>query len=103
MTAGLDSLYTRREYEKAPFCDHWCLEGASGWGEEALCAVYPATSRDGREARVYRTAMPAPFYRIEAGGLSFSTGSSMHELAAGIAAALADGMLRITQQIPRPA
>ncbi len=102
MTRLFETLYPPRPYEQAPLGKRWCLEGHPGYGEELLCAAYPRNGDEGCDVRVYRTAMPAVFYRIQAGDLSLNTGSSLHQLAAAMAEALSSGMLGLSRMIPLP-
>ena len=103
MTTPLSHLMTPGASERRAFGIHWCMApDLPAHGEEVLCARYEATSEEGRTALVYRTAYPAVFYRIQAGDLSLSTGSGLYQLAADLAAALANGTLGISQRIPHP-
>jgi hypothetical protein len=63
-------------------------------------AVYPPAAGSGGEATVFVSRAPAMFYRITcpALGVDLSTGSGAHDLADGIAAALAAGMLGPTSK-----
>ena len=93
--------------ELAAFGDHWCGPEVFPDDQELhLVARYVTDPRsDGQDVEVYRLAMPASFYQIKAlpGSDStgdpippwvFQTGSSMWQLAADMAGAASDGMLR---------
>lgn len=92
-------LRDARLSERLIFGEHWCMvDRRPDHGEEVLCAVFLVTSEDGKEVRVYRTALPAVFYRLETDEVSLSTGSGMAALVVKMAEAMADGMLGLSSE-----
>lgn len=89
------------------FGKHWRGPAVLEPNKETLLAAYPPRG-DGRPVKVFCTACPSLFFRIEAEAtatgyafeLSTGSGVDMGMLSASIAAAIADGMLGPTHSSP---
>jgi len=111
-----DSLYVPYESERATFGVRWCgPEKYKSWKETRIARFCKNPGSDGQTVDVYCTAAPARFYtlKVRKGRNSvgekllaweFGTGSSMAELAAKMAEAIAGGMLSLhnIRHEPRP-
>ncbi len=88
----LDWMYGVRPHDMKPFGSNWVGPTTFPHGEWVLVGEYKS---ERRSAKVYCSAMPARFYKVECGDLVLTTGSDMAELAWEIAKALADNMLGV--------
>ena len=95
MAALFGELYEIGHYDRETFGDHWCGPDSFEHGQETLVATYEPTNTDGEAVKVYCVAMPARFYVIKGDSFELSFGSGTQNLAAQVAGAIADGMLRI--------
>lgn len=95
-----ESTYNVTTRERKPFGTNWCGPAKLGHFAPVLVAKYPAQT-DGQPTEVWCEAAPARFYTIKVlannrrNAYEFGTGSGMEELAAKMAAAIAEGMLAL--------
>lgn len=106
-----DVLYEPYEDEKKIFGEHWCGPNGYEHGKFVRIAHYDAEEGgDGQPVDVHCCAMPARFYTIKAlpahnsigepkkpFQLGTGSGVGMAELAAKMAEAIFDGMLRLDE------
>jgi len=104
-TDPLYSCYNARDCDRALFGANWCGPARFEHMVDTLIARYEAKG-DGQPVEVYCEACPARFYTVKAlPGVNSvgepvkpwtaTTGSGMAELAAALAKAASEGMIRI--------